>query len=89
MAMLVHFFEMTSVGGSEDVYRLKSHVNNWLEKETGKMEIKFIKQNVVEKQGALCYLISVWYEPLKDIASKEALESEEREKRSSASFPTI
>lgn len=60
--MQVQLFEMTSVGGSEDLYRFKSTLNQWLEKESDKVEVKHILQSLVEKQGALSCIVSIWYD---------------------------
>lgn len=87
--MLVQFFEMSSVGGSEDLYRFKSHVNNWLEKESDKIIIHFVKQNVIEKQGAIVSIISVWYEPKDEASASADDEPDSSLKAQRVSFPAI
>ncbi|HNT34274.1 MAG TPA: hypothetical protein PKH07_04675 [bacterium] len=87
--MLVQFFEMSSVGGSEDLYRFKSHVNHWLEKESDKIHIHFVKQNVVEKQGAIVSIISVWYEPKEKGVLPADDEPESTQKAQRVSFPSL
>jgi len=82
--MEVQFFEMTSVGGSEDLYRFKATINNWLAKEGKRAEIINIQQSLVQKAGALSCIVSIWYEPKgADAAdSGENSDSDEAAKRS-------
>ena len=86
--MQVHIFEMSSVGGSEDIYRLKSSINNWLDKEGQKIEIKHVLQNAVEKQGAVVYTISVWYETQEE-EKEESPQQEQPTQKGSVDFPAI
>ena len=86
--MQVQLFEMTSVGGSEDLYRFKATINNWLSSNEGKIEIKDVQQSLVTKQGALSSMISIWYEPVPKEEHEEQAKENSAEKKAGA-FPAI